>query len=124
MKTQRIILDENFSDGLAVALRKLGYDVVSVHETEWAGFKNGALGAELARSDFKIIITKDRNFADHSGILTKRPTQVLVVVDSVKLKQVKNAIFIRRFIKALEVEGLPELAGVTNMWPKSDYNNE
>ena len=61
MKTQRIILDENFSDGLAIALRKLGHDVVSVHETEWAGFKNGALGAELARSDFHVIITKDRN---------------------------------------------------------------
>jgi hypothetical protein len=70
MTTPRVILDENFSDGLAVALRKLGYDVVSVHETEWAGFKNGALGAELARSDFDVIITKDRNFADHSGILT------------------------------------------------------
>jgi hypothetical protein len=45
MKTQRIILDENFSDGLAIALRKLGHNVVSVHETEWVGFKNGALGA-------------------------------------------------------------------------------
>jgi predicted nuclease of predicted toxin-antitoxin system len=124
MKTQRIILDENFSDGLAIALRKLGHDVVSVHETEWVGFKNGALGAELARSDFDVIITKDRNFADHSGILTKRPTLVLVVVDSVKLKQVKDNIFIRRFIKALALEGLPETAGVPNMWPNSDYNNE
>ena len=30
MKTQRIILDENFSDGLSIALRKLGPDVISV----------------------------------------------------------------------------------------------
>jgi predicted nuclease of predicted toxin-antitoxin system len=124
MKTRRIILDENFSNGLAIALRKLGYDAVSVHETEWVGFKNGALGAELARSDFDVIITKDRNFADHSGILTKRPTLVLVVVDSIKLKQVKDIIFIQRFIKALTGEGLPEISGVPNIWPKSDYNNE
>ncbi len=42
--------DPNFSDDLALALRKAGYDVVSVHETEWVGFKNGALGAEIFSS--------------------------------------------------------------------------
>ena len=87
-------------------------------------FQERRIGCRLARSAFDVIITKDRNFADHSGILTKRPTLVLVVVDSVKLKQVKDNIFIRRFIKALALEGLPEIAGVPNIWPNSDYNNE
>lgn len=124
MKNKRIILDENFSDSLAVALRNIGFKVVSVHETEWAGFKNGALGAELAKSDFEVIITKDRNFADHSGILKKKPALVLVVLDSVKLRQVRNAVFIRRFIKALDTEGLPAIAGEVQLWPKADFNRD
>ena len=122
--TPSIILDENFSDVLAVALRHLGYNAVSIHETEWAGFKNGALASELAKSNFDVIITKDRNFADHSGILKKKPNIILVVVDSVKLKQVKNSIFNRRFLKALETEGLPSKSGVSNLWPNSDCNED
>ena len=119
-----IVLDENFSDTLAVALRNLGYNAVSIHETEWAGFKNGALASELAKSNFEVIITKDGNFANHSGILQKNPNIVLLVVDSIKLKQVKNSIFNRRFLKALETEGLPSKSGVSNLWPESGYNGE
>ena len=117
-----IILDENFSDTLAVALRNLGYDAVSIHETEWTGFKNGALATELANSKFDVIVTKDRNFANQSGILKKKPNIIVIVVDSFKLKQVKNSIFNRRFVRALESEGLPEQKGIIHVWPKSYYN--
>jgi len=108
-------------DGLAASMKQRGCDATAQSETGWAGLKNGVLSQKIAASNFSVFITKDRNFHHQGGLLIKRPEVTIVLLDAVTLHQAARAVFIARFLNALDSEGLPLEPGL-HLWPKNNFN--
>lgn len=118
MKT---LLDENLPKKLKDKLKSLYFNVVNVKDMGWEKMTNGILATAIASSDIERIFTKDKNFHHQSGMLTKKPSICIIVIDSKNLRPCEDSIYLDKFVLALNGEKIPETPGV-NVWPKRDFN--
>jgi len=108
----RILLDENLPELLVSQLSALGHHVDSVNSLKLKGLDNGSLFS-VAASDYDILFTKDRGFAESIQDLESNAKVKLILVT---LRQEPAKQFVARFLKRFsETDWTSYASG--DIWP-------
>lgn len=65
----KLLLDENLPKKLKHRF-PAPFNVITVHEMEWGGIKNGDLLKRMNSENLKVLISIDKNFSHHQNLLT------------------------------------------------------
>jgi len=105
----KLLLDEHIDPEVAEALRRqfTRLDVLSIHETPWAGLPDAAL-LEILDAESRTLVTRDVNSVPlHANrrLESGRTYGGVIYVDSKRLKQTDTRNLIRRLAPVVEKYG-------------------
>lgn len=111
------LLDVNLPNGLTSLLSRLGFACESSIARGWRALTNGDLASAAIAAGFRVILTRDREFATSAErILVHLPDLAIVVVT---IPQAREAAYVAAFEEHWRERPIVPRAGTVVEWPSS-----
>lgn len=112
------LVDHNIPVGIFSALLRFGKNVQTVSQNGWERLENGKLVSAAYLNGFKVIITKDRLFAeDAARALSNHPDFAVVLVRLPKQIAANQLDQVDWFIDTFQNSPIIPIAGRMIEWP-------
>ncbi len=109
------LLDVNLPNVLLGVWREYGIDCDTTAARGWRDLTNGRLAEAAFRSGFRVILTRDRLFAESASRTLRTLPELAVVI--VTLPQVREAAYAAEFRVRWAERPIEPQAGKATTWP-------
>jgi len=98
------LLDENVPLSIKDVIQDLGFDVVTLHDFDMLGIKNGDV-AKLALREEAIIITLDSDFLELNKSLQKKSRIIYIKIHPRDPKKIRDLLYesLKKYVSKLSV---------------------
>ncbi len=115
----KILIDNNVKQTVHLVLKEFGYFAETAKYHGLQDLSNGQLTKAAFNLGFRCILTQDKFFQkDAAQVLKSHPEMAIVLIDTLKLKQLPRDDYLERFKLELTKKTITPIAGKLTIWPE------